>query len=343
MLLFCLLVARARKRWPQQQPVIEFSHICIQSFEFDKGKTPQRKRVSLCAKTISILKGIYVTILSPDDVSFQSNQNHFFFCEFSFSSRVCLSVLWVCLCMATELPQCSVCVLLCSQKKPKSLSLCGKWHEGERERERGRESFSTPKDKTGDYLRKRRAVEAWKRAIQFRPFGTCFMVCTNYRFFAFYYVFVEVLVLFLMFLGMTLFELWVCVIRLFENFGFWNWEWRWGVVLFADFFGSLKKKMIFFLCGDRWSGSWGAWNLYLGNLWLIWVFLCVSIFWNFGLNLGASFMAKDAVVRLFDILGRGFVVQSNFTCRFCVDGSDKPCFQVWFSLFSLFLFVFLFT
>jgi len=39
-------------------------------------------------------------------------------------------------------------------------------------------------------------------------------------------------------------------------------------------------------------------------------------------------MAKDAVVRLFDILGRGFVVQSNFTCRFCVDGSDKPCFQV---------------
>jgi len=39
-------------------------------------------------------------------------------------------------------------------------------------------------------------------------------------------------------------------------------------------------------------------------------------------------MAKDAVVLLFDILGWGFVVQSNFTCRFCVDGSDKPCFQV---------------
>jgi len=60
----------------------------------------------------------------------------------------------------------------------------------ERERDKEGESFSTPKDKTGDYLRKKRAVEAWKRAIQFRPFGTCIMVCPNYRFFAFYYVFV---------------------------------------------------------------------------------------------------------------------------------------------------------
>lgn len=31
----------------------------------------------------------------------------------------------------------------------------------------------------------------------------------------------------------------VCVIGLFENFGFLNWEWWWGVVLFAGFFGSL--------------------------------------------------------------------------------------------------------
>lgn len=39
-------------------------------------------------------------------------------------------------------------------------------------------------------------------------------------------------------------------------------------------------------------------------------------------------MAKNTEVFVFDILGRGFVVQYNFACRFCVNGSYKPCFQV---------------
>ena len=39
-------------------------------------------------------------------------------------------------------------------------------------------------------------------------------------------------------------------------------------------------------------------------------------------------MAKNTDVSLFDIFGRGFVVQSNFACRFRVNGSDKPFFQV---------------
>ncbi|KAK7314766.1 hypothetical protein VNO77_33294 [Canavalia gladiata] len=94
----------------------------------------------------------------------ESNQNHFF-CEFSFSFNSLESVS-----EATELPQC-ICVWVCVLSKKKSRFLSA---EKKQYPQHTKESFN-PKDKTGDYLRKRRAVEAWKKAIQFRPFGTCIM------------------------------------------------------------------------------------------------------------------------------------------------------------------------
>lgn len=95
------------------QPVIEFGHILIELRIWQRKNPTERKRISLCAKTIGILKGIYVTILSPDDVSLQSNPNHFSFVSSHFlqglvclfSVCVCvwplnyLSVLWVCFCV----------------------------------------------------------------------------------------------------------------------------------------------------------------------------------------------------------------------------------------------------
>jgi hypothetical protein len=37
---------------------------------------------------------------------------------------------------------------------------------------------SISEDKIGDFIRKKKAIEAWKkRLIQFKPFGNCLMVC----------------------------------------------------------------------------------------------------------------------------------------------------------------------
>lgn len=153
-----------------------------------------------------------------------------------------------------------LCVCFCTLKrKPKSLSLCGKWQA--RERDKVGESFSTQKTKRVITWEKREPLRLGREPFSSGPLE---LVA--------WFVPIIVSLPFTMFLsGFFLFFL--C---------FWegpclSFECGWldclkilGFEIGSDvgvgFFmlGSLVLwiKNWFFLCGDRWSGLWGGWNLY---------------------------------------------------------------------------------
>ena len=149
----------------------------------------------------------------------------------------------------------------CVLSKNQSRFLYAK-RDTERERERDKERvFQSQKTKRVITWEKREPSRLGREPFSSDPLELVSWFVPIFFFFAFSYVFC-------VFGDYTLFEFCVCEIGLFENLGFLNWEWWWGVVLFAGFFWK-KKLVLFFSCGDKWSGLWGWWNLYLGKFCLI--------------------------------------------------------------------------
>ena len=157
--------------------------------------------------------------------------------------------------MATELPQCLA-------QKPKSLSFS--LPKGTRERKEKKEikrEFFNPKRQNGWLLEKKESRWGLEESHSVPTHWNLYHGSSRLLFLWFFLCF------FFMFLAMSLFVFCVCDWIVWE---FWVFEL--GVMMgrgsfcwFLWFFDFL----FFFPCGDKWSGLWGWWNLYLGIFCLI--------------------------------------------------------------------------